>query len=424
MAWELVEDEPKSKSFKESAVDLGKGIQRNIARTGSNLATRAIGLPGDILSLANSLGNYIDEATGGKSIPYEETFIGKGIPTTETHRKRLGEATAGYLLPQNKVEKFADDIIEDFALMAFPGIGPAAKTSKSLVRPLAISVGSNIAGELTDQLTHDKTASGLVKGGTMFLASLINPRLALSKAGALYEEARSALPKGSNIASTKYNRGLDTIENSITVGRNRSALSKAEQFVLDQVDKARGLIQNGRVNIEQLIAQKKSLYEDLNNLYKEFGEKGVRGVKNQAKRVSGVINESIKDYGQTNPSFYKPFKQADEITGVFHGSQGMQNWVKRNLKNVYTLATVTGLPSLFGVAGLKVAGQASIAAASANEVAKLTYKISKSPELRKLYTNALRSAAKEDAAAFNKYYQELNSKLKEDQDKEKWEFID
>ena len=113
MAYELLEDEPSDSAISS----FGKESGRHVARTTSNLATQAVGLPGDIFSLINE---YIAKPTseaisGKKGASYEETPLGKILPTTETHRKRLEETSNGYLKPQNKIEKFVGDVVDDTA---------------------------------------------------------------------------------------------------------------------------------------------------------------------------------------------------------------------------------------------------------------------------------------------------------------------
>ena len=119
MPYQLLDEEEPEYGYKE----FGKDVQRNIVRQGSNIATRAIGLPGDILSLVNE---YIAKPVakhvfGQEPAEYEDTFLGKAIPTTETHRKGVEGATGEYLKPKNKIEEFYSIIFIIVPTFAFYG---------------------------------------------------------------------------------------------------------------------------------------------------------------------------------------------------------------------------------------------------------------------------------------------------------------
>jgi hypothetical protein len=112
MAWELVEEGPASyagwapkgpASYAGWAPKPLPKIGRNISRQVSNIGTRAVGLPGDILSTINEYAaKPLSKAiTGKKPLEYEETLLGKILPTTETHRKGIEEITGEYFKPQN-----------------------------------------------------------------------------------------------------------------------------------------------------------------------------------------------------------------------------------------------------------------------------------------------------------------------------------
>jgi len=412
MAWELLEEEQQSPSFASEAL-------RHTARTGSNIVTSAAGLPGDILSLANEfIANPIVEAFGGKASPYEGTYLGRTLPTGSTLRQESEEQFGGYLKPRNEIEKFVSDVAEDAALLFSPGkIAKGAKIGRSVLGALGKSIGANIAGEVVQQTTGSMEGAAATKAGTLMVLSLIDPRMASREVSKLYGEARAALPETARTSATSLEKNLSKLEHQITKGRPKSSLSAAEKFVLDKADGVKSLIEDGKINIEQAWAQKRSLNEDLTNLYKDFDKGSAKGIRNNAKQVTGALNQTLSEYGKDNRAFYKPFKAADEAYGALAQSQRIGNWVTRNLK---TLGSVVGLGSLFDPT--VIAGAAGVVAI--HESAKLMYKIGKSPTLRKLYGNAIQAAAKENAPLFNRYYQELDKGLAKELDQEKWEFID
>ena len=168
MPYEFVEEDPQEEGF-------FPGLGRQIARTASNIGTRAVGLPGDIMSLVNEyIAKPIQKGiTGKEGARYEETLLGKAIPTTETHRKGLEEHTGEYLKPQNPVESFVDDIIEDTALLLNP-FAKGAKVAQALPKKFAVSLGANVAKDAVKDMGGTEDAATWTKLGSLFFLSLLD----------------------------------------------------------------------------------------------------------------------------------------------------------------------------------------------------------------------------------------------------------
>lgn len=419
MSYRLLEEEPPG--FGQKILDIGKETGRHGARTVSNVATRTVGLPGDIFSLINEFiakpGSKL--ITGEEGVPYEETAIGKILPTTETHRRGLEEKTGEFLKPQNKVEKFSDDVIEDAALLLNPSqlIRKGAKPVSQAFKKLAISLGANIGGETAEQTTGSKTTGDVTKLGSLFLLSMVNPGRTAQEIGKLYKNAESNLPETDVFSAKSLEKNLNNLKNNITKLRPTRNLSSAEKYVVDQVEKVTDLIHNGEINIGQAWAQKRSLNDELATLYKDIpGKKDQKKVRNLAKQITGFLNSTIKEYGKKNPEFYKNFRDADEAFGTLARSNVFSNWVKDNV--VHSPVTV-GLMHLFSPIATGTA-----VAAFPYQAGKLIYRIQKSPTLRKIYGDAVKSAGKEDSKAFNKYLKELDEKLEEEESGDRYRFID
>ncbi len=418
MPYELVQEEVKQPS-------LIQGIARQPIRVGSKLATRAAGLPGDVLSLVNQFiaGPTAQAITGKKALPYEETFIGKAIPTTEQHRAALRSKTGEFLEPQNKVEKFVDDVIEDTALLFVPGgkvakgikaVSPVAKTGRNLAK----SVGANLLGETAEQVSGSKEAGAFTKAGALFLSSILDAPSAAKQVGNLYKTAEKNLPSGATTSAGNLSSNMSSLKKSVTKGRPENALSPPEKFVINQIDKVESLVKDGKISVEQAVAQKRSLNQELASLWKDVpGKKDQQTVKSLAKQINAYLNKTIEEYGRTNPKFYKPYKDADQAFGTLARSNLMSKWAEKNLA---TSPVTHGLLHLFG----SPIGAVGAAAIPPYQAAKLVYRVGKSPALREIYSRTLRSAAREDATAFNKYVKELDDALQKQESKDRFEFID
>ena len=278
-----------------------------------------------------------------------------------------------------------------------------------LLRKFGLSIGANLGKEVTDQIKSEEGSKEgqYVKAGLLFLGSLINPKLASKEASRRYQEAERLLPPGANTSATSLNRNLNAIETSITKGRPYDSLSNAEKFVVDRINKARGLEQNGRVDIDKLAAQKKSLNEDLANLYFEFGKPGSKTIKNQAKRVTRSLNDAIDEYGASNPEYLKNLRAGDEIYGVLARAEGVNSWIKQTFPH-----------SPWSRAGLLFAEK------TVGQLPRMLYKAWESPEIRKLYLSAIAKATAEDSKEFSKIMDQLDKKLAEEESKDKYEFVD
>lgn len=417
MAWELVEDgEPSSKQ------DPARELRRQLGRPLEKVTTRVAGLPGDIASLLNIPAGKISESlTGEKSLPYEQTYLGKILPTTQKLRAGIESQAPEFFQPQNKVEQFVDNVLEDTALLFVPGgkvtkaLKPVTKTQQVL-KNTAKAIGANLAGETVEQVTGSKKAGAYTKAGMLFFTSLMDTPKAAEEISKLYNNARGFLPQNAIQSSKKLNTQLSNLKNDITKGRPISNLSKEEKWVIDQIEKVETLGTSGNYDINQLWAQKTSLNKELGQSLSEFFGKGTKkGIKNRAKQINGFIRDTIEDYGQKNPEFYKNFKEADDAFGTLAKSNFVSNWINENVK--HGLMT-EGLLTIFGVPS------AALGTALGYIPGKLIYQISKSPTLSKIYGNAVKAAAKEDVAAFNKYLKELDDKLQKEESEERWEFVD
>lgn len=424
MPWEIVEDELPSKSFEQSAQELGSNIQRNIARTGSNLVTRAIGIPGDIMSLVNEyIARPIQEGiTGKEGSRYEETLLGKLIPTTQFHRKGIESATGEFLKPQNKVEQFFDDVIEDTALMFMPG-GMLTRSGKVLTggqkayRNFSKAVGANLVGEGIESFGGDESSKNWGKVGSLFLLSMIDKPAAAKQVANLYKQAEASIPKGAMVNARPLEKEMTKLINDIQKGRPKGNLSSNESFVVDQAEKVLNLIEDRNIPVDQAWAQLRTVNNELQRILPELPWGQRKGIKTQVNRVNKALNNTLDEYGKHNSKFAQSFKPAQEAFGAIAKSNFVGNWVQKNLKSPIVSE---GLLMLMG-SGLSAKVSSLAIPYKATQV---MYRIQKSPALRQMYADTLKAAAKEDAKAFNKYLSALDKQIQREESEEEWEILD
>lgn len=391
---------------------------RNVARQGSNLATRAIGLPGDLFSLVNEyIANPTVKAFGGSEVPYEDTLLGRAIPTTETHRKGVESVTGEYLKPKDRVERFVDDVIEDTALLLVPG-GKGTKLTRAVPKSFMTSVGANLSGKAAEDLSGSESVGNATKLGSMFFLSLLSAPKAAEKLSQLYKNAEKNLPADATTSAERLKESVLGLKEKVTKGRPIGNLAPSEKFVIDEIEKIESLIKDGKINVNQAWAQKRSLSENLQKHVFDTVDRGAQTkAKQLAKPLTHFLNESIGQYGKKNPRFYEPFKQAEEGFGVMAKSNFVSNWVD---KNITSLPATTGLLHLFG----STTAKAGSAAAVPYYATKIGYRVAKSPVLRKMYTEALGAATRDDAAAFAKILNKMDEKLQQEENNDRFEFVD
>ena len=394
MAYELIEEEVPERNILEK-------VGRQGARAVASGVSGLVGTVGDLSNLASRGLEKVGIASPEGAKEFREKTL-----TTEKVKQGFEEHFPS-LKPENKVEQFADDVFETLGSLGTGG--PGKTLGMRLLRKFGISLGANLGKEVVDQIKSEEGSKEgqYTKAGLLFLGSLINPKLASKEAARRYQEAEKFLPPGASTSTTALNRNLNTIEVGITKGRPYESLSNAEKFVIDRINKARAIEQNGRVDIDKLVAQKRSLNKDLENLFPEFGKQGTRDIRNQAKRVTRSLNDAIDEYGASNPQYLKNLRAGDEIYGVLARANGANQWVKQNFPH-----------SPWSRAGLLFTEK------TLGEVPRLVYKVSQSPELRKLYISAIAKATAEDSKEFSKIMDQLDKKLVEEESKDKWEFVD
>lgn len=418
MAYRFLEEDeqPNQESIPST---IGRSAVRNLF----NVGTRAAGTIGDIA-------NLLPES--GKTALH--LLTGKKFRSTEELRDPAYKATEEYLKPQSETEKFTDDVIEDTALLLFPGerAKGAVNILKYGLKKLGTALGANIVAKGAEDLGASEGGASVAKTGTLLALSLLNRTNASKHVGELYSKVDASLPKNAVVDSSRLNNNLKSLEDTIKVGRSEGALAPSEKFVMDEIKKIREITQSGEVGVPQLIAQKRSLNEQLMKHIFENPTKEAKGrAKHLAKRLNGWLREEIHDYGKSNKEFGKAFKDAEGAQAALSQTQ----WLGKAAEKLLNYKPGTpGLEKIFGIGvgggltGAVMKGYASIpsvgAAAAGYKSAQLAARIYKSPALREHYINALKAASAENSVVFNKEMRKLDEGLMQQEDKPRYVFVD
>lgn len=405
MSFKILPEEPKQSTFSRESV------HRLPAQAIKGAAAAIPGVLGDLASTLHTfVAKPIAETITGKEEPvYEQSMIGKLLPTTATHKKRLEEGLP-YLKPKNKVEKFIGDIGEDAVSLFIPGsiLNRVGLRGTSALNALTTSVGANAAGEAVRDLTGDDTKAAYAKMGTMFLLSAVNKPRASEEITNLYRQSDHLLPPNATVNATRLQNEMNQIRNQVLQGRQLADLAPSEQFVVNEADTILRQINNGQANVGTLSAATRSLNENL--------QRAVYAAPNQATRVRARrlatqinrnVNNTLSDYGRQNPQWWQTRRSANEAFGTLQQSNFISNFIQNN---VIGNPVTHGLLHAFGI------GAATATGIVPYQAARLIYQISRSPTLARHYARVVSSAASENASLMNKEIKILDDKMKKEEE--------
>lgn len=411
MPFELLPEEAPQQPEESYLTQAGRGIARTAARIGEQVA----GAPGDIFSLINE---YIAKpttefVTGKPGASYEETPLGKILPTTETHRKFLTKGLGKVIEPQNNVEKFIDNVFQDATSLAIPGL-KGAKIGSKAAKSLAIATGANTLGDVVKDWTSDEKKAGMAKLGSLFMLSLFDKPRAAQAIGELYKPLTEKVSKLHPVNASGLEMSLNNLKNKVSKG----TLAPSEKFVVDEVDAILSKIKNGKITPEEAWATKRSLNEKLSKVLFDIPKKSDQArARKLSQSILGDLDNVLKETAKQDPQFYKDLKKADKAFGTIAKSNLVSNYIEKNLK--YTPLTA-GLAHAFQGS----LGSTAAAAALPYAVGKILYRISHSLELAKHYSRTLSAAAKEDAIIMNRELKKLDQGLQKQEKKDRFILID
>lgn len=408
MAFKILPEEDKPSSLN------AESLHRLPAQAAKGIVSQAIGLPGDVASVLNIPAGYISEkVTGQKAVPYEETQLNKIFPTSVQHKNNLEEGIP-YLKPKNKIESFVSEVTSDATGLALPGglLTRAGLRGTPALRGLYSSLAANIAGEGTTQFTGDPELGSKVKTGAMLLTSLFNKPTAQAEVANQYQRADRLLPANATTDATRLEGRLTGLRNRVLQGRQPADLAPSEAFVIDEADTILRQIQNGQISVPTLRAALRSLNERLQQAVFQAPNRATRTrARALATEINQASNQTLAQYGQTNPEWWRAFSSAQNAFGTMQQS----NFISRFIQNNVTGNAAThGLLQALGVSSAAATGIVPYMAS------KIIYQISHDPTLARHYARIVASASAENAPLMNKEIKKLDQELEKKSSKSKF----
>ena len=317
----------------------------------------------------------------------------KLFPTHEQLKDFTKDIFGDLLEPRNKAEEIVGETFGEFSSLVFPFM----KGVKPLPAAL-LSAGANAVKQTGEFFGVEEKKANLMKLGTYVVGAFLHPWAAERFYKTNFNLARKNLPQNAKIDSTKLSSTLDTLEKDLTMG----GVSSADSPALKQIQNIRNEMQGALTPVESLVAVKKKINIERGNLYKQLeGNKpGIKTAHRNMERVSKAVDDSLEGYAKNNPSWGKPFKEANNAFAAVQSSNKASNFLKGKLPKI--AITHVGLSALLGHLGSLKAGGIALAAGAASYppylIAKTLNKIMKSPPLRREYLRLYQGAARGNAA--------------------------
>ncbi|MGE5706047.1 MAG: hypothetical protein ACM3XP_04940 [Nitrososphaerales archaeon] len=335
----------------------------------------------------------------------------KLFPKSEDIRENVTKFLFGEKLePKNEWDRKSDELISDFAALALPLPGKEFK----LIKPALLALGGNLASELSEHLGGSKKEQTLAKLGTILAGSMINPKAAESLKTELYKKAAQSLPEDATVASRNLKNSVEELKRSIKKG----GVSDADKPALKEISKIEKLIHGEQIGIDVLQEIKKKINIARESIYKQLeGNKpGIKTAKSRLDQVAKTVDNSLKEYGKQNPEWQTYYRQGNEVHGAIEQSKKARNQIGKALKKLgpHSILPLLGIGHFAGtpaLAGIATTGALGSAALGASEIAT---KALKSPTLRKLYLNLIKSGLKEDVVAIRENAKKLERELEKE----------
>jgi hypothetical protein len=419
------EEIPKSFTEKvsESLQDIEgteREIERNTARGLSRMGERVLGFPGD-------LQDFVKNIFGLKS------DIGIPLPTSSQLQESSENFFQGYTTPQTEFEEKSDELLGDIASSIYGRGGKTFKSSLGLT--IGIPVMGNLAKEGLSYAGVDEKKQAYGKMGTMAILDIASQRFgrggAKKYANQLFSEAEEAINlmgSGHTADATGLNRALDDLQRTLSRGGKSTSKTPA----LDKIKQAKSKISSGRIDPRELVEFRKTINEAIEELG-GWQLQLPKPIKNRAinnlNKVKSKIIEAGEHYGRTqNAPFLKKWQSANEASAVYHKSNLISNFIKKHFPGkIASPATKLlfgvgpSIGAIGGVGGAALGTGITAGVAGLNETAKIFYRITKSPVLKKHYSNIIKAAAENDVAKFTSNLKLLDKELAKSEKREKEE---
>lgn len=404
---------------------IGENIGRQIGRSGARVAETVIGAPrafGEFLEglvpeekLKSIAGKVGLRKPAEKALELTKKFAPyKLFPKSEDIRENVTNFLFGKKLePKNKWEEKADTLISDFAALAIPLPGNHLK----VLKPALLALGGNAVAEGVGQIGGTEKQKAYAKIGTILAGSMINPKSAEKLKDSLYKQAREAKPADADVVANTLVKRANEFEKQLLKG-DPSVVSKKKSLSL--IKEIKDKVKNNKINVDELEEFKRNINEARSGLYDEFkaDKLGRKTAKRNLDHVSKLVDDTLNEYGKTNPEWESFYRPANEVHGAIAQSKRVRNFIGKVGKKygMHTILPALGIGHFGGSSAIASLVSAAAAGTAIVGGGELIAKFAKSLTLQKHYMNLVNSALKEDVIAVHENLKKLKKELEKEND--------
>lgn len=401
---------------------LGDKVLRNILRTGAVGVSSVAGIPGDIQQGIEAAPGGIAKLFGAEEEGTDKAsdiarrltrgIFGKNLSSGQELKEAAQKLSKGYLAPQTPGEAFSDEVTEFVAPILSPlkGVGTIDK-AKRLFKVASLGIASTALGRKIEKETGSHGAGQAAKIGSYVMMSLFNPKGMSRYLSNLYGAARETIKGDVPLLNTKnYVNNLTGLEKEIN---SSLAPSSVQKTILNKINEIKTAATE-EVNPNRILDTKQSINSDLSDLMKQSDRATRKKIRGYMKRISGITNDALREYGEKNPKFWELQKSADNAFATKAESELIANNVQKALEGHHLPHLEKALPLGLHFAGKAIPAIGSLKAGAATPLyfmGRFAYRYAKSPTLRKYYNNLLTGGMEGDAKLIQSSAQKVEKEL-------------
>ena len=416
-------------------------FEKGVSQVGARLAEGAIGTPGNIASLANTL-------TGGNVPSLKKAE--KVLPTTSDLREFSEKHGQGYLTPEGELDKVAGEFLTDIgAGLPFGVGGTAAKVATGIGGKIAQAarfwrpIGTPLIGQATKQLVKElgsgETTQESAKIGSMIFTDVLLNRGKGSQGyiNHLFQEADKSLTGSGKANVNNLRKSLIQFRKDLDLGgsspEKTAASTKINEILTAMNRKGKEFF----IDPKQFPAFRKSINsvrESMGGWQAELPPNIKRRAIKNLESVKKDVIDSGMEYGKKhNPEFAKNWASANEAANVRSRSNVALNFIKDKISPAtfkkilggslaaHATHSAVAQTSFLGplAKGVLVGVPTAAAGSAIYNFSKVAYRMAKSPVLQKYYNGLIKSAIKQDGSAVAKFSEKIEKDLQREDESEK-----
>lgn len=393
---------------------------RGAIRTGSRIAETIAGYPGDFAQFAKYTGEKLPKVPS--FLEREPNILQKGLikaveslPTSGELKQVSEKLTGGYTKPKTSVEEFGDQVSSLATILVNPSkaMQSLGSLAKNLGSSVLKAVTTKSVGKGAELLGASDPTKNKIELGTLFMLGLLEPKNAEAYAKDKIKKATSLIPEEQMIKTSSLAKNLEKLERDLSKGVG----TPTKEQVLKPLRELKAKASGGAMEMKEIDTAYRNLNEIINSkkLFDELSTTERKLLRHRFDLLKDVLRKPFKEYGKSNPEFYKEWTGGNEAFSTVAQSKSASNFIKSKMGSIPKhLAGSLAIDLFTGHPG---AIPATVGAYSAVKGIELLQRVAKSPVLRDHYQKVIMEAANNNFRGMVHNLEKLDKELKKTENK-------